>query len=304
LCLPFGELGNSNAFGTAGVLGVIFGTYQILYPGGRFSRLIAIGGLVPMLWAIARTGSRTAMVMLAATIVVGFFRLNSRQKIFFALGGTIAIGALLAVLPENLYKRYATLLASAEDVQGDIGQESAVESTESRLESLRKSITITLQNPLVGVGPGNFMVAEAEMAKAAGERPAWLQTHNGYTQVSSETGFPGFFLYAAAMISVAGLIRRVARLQVTAQEGRDLVFLAKYLQIGYISYAIAVFFGVSLYSLYMPVLIALMVATYRSAEEYVLTPERPEAPYVAPPLKALSRLPLPGKTRWNSRSPA
>lgn len=295
LCLPFGELGNSNAFGIAGVLGIIFGTYQILFPSGRFSRLIAIGGMVPMLWAIARTGSRTAMVMLAVTVIIAFFRLNTRQKIFFMLGTTIALTALLAVLPESLYKRYATLFATAEEVQGDLNQESAVESTESRIESLRKSIIITFQNPLVGVGPGNFMVAEAEMARAAGERPSWLQTHNGYTQISSETGLPGIIFYAAALFSVSGMIGRVAKLKVNSQAGRDLVFLAKYLQIGYISYAIAVFFGISLYSLYMPVLVGLMVATFRTAEEFLAAPQVADEPYVAPALRALSRLPLPGR---------
>ena len=40
-----------------------------------------------------------------------------------------------------------------------------------------------------------FAVASSDLAKAEGDPALWQQTHNTYTQVSSETGLPGLVIY-------------------------------------------------------------------------------------------------------------
>jgi O-antigen ligase len=73
---------------------------------------------------------------------------------------------------------------------------SAITSTDARIQLLRKSVKYTFQHPLFGVGPGMFVVAEDEDAKAAGFRHGnWQGTHNSYTEVSSELGIPAFIFY-------------------------------------------------------------------------------------------------------------
>jgi len=57
-----------------------------------------------------------------------------------------------------------------------------------------RSIQLTFEHPILGVGPGEFMDAEAEEAAVAGKKAMWHFTHNSYTELSSETGLPGLGL--------------------------------------------------------------------------------------------------------------
>jgi hypothetical protein len=107
-------------------------------------------------------------------------------------------------MPSYVRERYLTIFSidapadnqlntgAASDLgrlQGDVG------SSEERKRLLIESINLTLEHPLVGVGPGNFQTAVYDEAKAKGIRHnVWMATHNSYTQMSSETGFPGFIL--------------------------------------------------------------------------------------------------------------
>jgi O-antigen ligase len=55
-----------------------------------------------------------------------------------------------------------------------------------------------MRHPVLGVGPGEFMDAEAQEAQEEGKRALWHYTHNSYTELSSETGIPGLFLFLYA----------------------------------------------------------------------------------------------------------
>jgi O-antigen ligase len=204
--------------------------------------------------------------MFAVALLLIFSRLRAQQKVAFLLLGAVGLIALINFLPQSLLARYSTTFnLDDKSAARTMGEESAVESSAARMEALRKSIVMTLQNPIFGVGPGNFMVAEAEMAKEKGERPDWLQTHNGYTQVSSETGLPGFILYMCALYTSAGMALRVSRL---AARNPRLILVsdaAAFLWITLISMTVATFFGLNLYQFYVPVVLAMIVSAYRIA---------------------------------------
>ena len=78
---------------------------------------------------------------------------------------------------------------------------SAVDSSASRLAVLKESVRLTLAHPVTGVGPGMFALAVAESAKERGKHVVWLETHNSYTQVSSECGLPALVFYTMAILS-------------------------------------------------------------------------------------------------------
>ena len=63
--------------------------------------------------------------------------------------------------------------------------------SQSKTTPFSRSIELTIKNPIVGVGPGMFAVAEAEDAQEQNIEEVWHETHNAYTQVSSEIGIPG-----------------------------------------------------------------------------------------------------------------
>ena len=81
---------------------------------------------------------------------------------------------------------------------------------------------------MMGIGIGQFNVAVADSLKAEGKRGYYLQTHNMYTQLSSETGMPGFLLYMAAILHAVGCVRFVRRR--AGPMNRDLAMMAACLQ--------------------------------------------------------------------------
>ena len=56
-----------------------------------------------------------------------------------------------------------------------------------------------------------FSVAAANSLKAEGKRGLYMQTHNTFTQVSSETGIPGLLLYGAALWHAISSVRFVRK---------------------------------------------------------------------------------------------
>src|SRR3954466_3825864 len=60
---------------------------------------------------------------------------------------------------------------------------------------------MTFSHPILGVGPGDFSFVSWDERKATtGAGGESLVSHNTYTQISSETGLPGFFFFAATLV--------------------------------------------------------------------------------------------------------
>jgi O-antigen ligase len=78
--------------------------------------------------------------------------------------------------------------------------ESAEESSHARRYLLMTSLRYTLEHPFFGIGAGDFSSFEGDTSRSAGKHGQWQETHNSYTQVSSETGIPTAFCYIGAII--------------------------------------------------------------------------------------------------------
>jgi O-antigen ligase len=76
--------------------------------------------------------------------------------------------------------------------------EEAAGSAELRKQLLIRSLELTAEHPLFGVGPGEFIDAEAAEAGDEGRRGMWHYSHNLYTELSSETGIAGLVLFVIA----------------------------------------------------------------------------------------------------------
>ena len=270
LIMPVGELANSNALGIFAVLGLPLCWHSVMFSTrGWLTALLSTASSLPMLYVISRSGSRTALVMLGILFLYGMYRFNWRQRLLLA--GIMAPLVLVAFLtaPEALLSRYATVFVTSSqqlDEQDTELDAAAVNSTEARLYLLEESLSITFRNPLFGIGPGNFMVAENEMAEQAGRRGSWHVTHNGYTEISSETGLFGFMLYMAALVSIwrslGKISARVARVT-GAGEARNTAMVLRML---FFVSAIGIFFGISLYQYFIPAFMGLAVGFIRFAD--------------------------------------
>lgn len=169
-----------------------FTAYLYLTRKSAWRTALLLAALGSSLWMVVLTASRGGFVGLILSLVLTWWMLLRKSP-----RGRLAVVLLFASLvvastkaPPVFWQRLATVWSSSGQVSGDTS-ESAEESTEGRLYLVRQSLVLTFENPVFGLGVNNFPYYTG--AKIKGEN-AWLGTHNTYTQISSETGIPGFLL--------------------------------------------------------------------------------------------------------------
>jgi len=149
--------------------------------------------VIPVLAAFSRTGSRMGLLALVLGMLFFLIFASASQRATIIMGGFVFLVLAVFLLPQKITERFTTLFHPATQAS-----EEAAESARARETMLVRSIEVTLEHPLLGVGPGEFMDAEAAEDMAVGKRGLWHYTHNAYTELSSETGIPGMVIFLIA----------------------------------------------------------------------------------------------------------
>jgi O-antigen ligase len=131
---------------------------------------------------------------------------------------------------------------------------SAIASVATREQLLIKSLIITIQHPVFGVGMGEFPAYLWGEASKKREWVAALGTHNSYTQVSSECGIPALVCYLGVIWLSIKRSYRLYRRSVGQPQLRAVEGLAFSLLMGLVVYAIGTFFFHIAYSNLLPLL--------------------------------------------------
>ncbi len=129
-----------------------------------FKKVMMLSLMVPMLAGAARTGSRMGLLILVAGLFFYLIFASAKQRIIIMAGGVIFLMLALFFLPQRIRERFTTYF-EAHSAQA----EEAAESAEFRKRLLIRGIELTAEHPFFGVGPGQFIVAEAK--EAAGRGP-------------------------------------------------------------------------------------------------------------------------------------
>ena len=150
----------------------------------RVLRVVWSISIATMTYAIFLTGSRGGFIALVvvAAICLWEFAIKGRRRYLLMLAPLAVVGLL--------YSSGGMLVARLKgtfNVNDDTA--AAYDSAQSRQELLWRSIEITLEHPLFGVGPGNFNQVSGQ----------WHTTHNSLTLMSSEGGIPALILYVAIL---------------------------------------------------------------------------------------------------------
>lgn len=171
--------------------------------------LVALIALI----VVTKTGSRGSTLGMVAGATI--FAAASAKKLrmywtFMLLCGGVA-GWFLA--PPNFRERMTTLTSIDSDYN----------TTEygGRKEIWLRGLSYAVANPILGVGIGNFPVAEGDRLAELGSTGKWSAAHNAYVQVLAETGFIGFAIFLAMLIeSVRSSIRwsAFAKMKILAPE--------------------------------------------------------------------------------------
>ena len=158
--------------------------------------MAAFCGLL-MLITVVASQSRSGTVGLAAVVLVlAIFLVRRKPGLVFAC----ALAAMLAVplLPASYLERVASITNKELDQTG---------SREARSILLRESWDTFLDNPLTGVGAGQFKNYNPE-----GREQAWRESHNVVLQVAAELGVFGLLAFGFLLVRAAYAPRQTALL--------------------------------------------------------------------------------------------
>ena len=164
----------------------------------------AVATLV-MAYAVFLTGSRGGFLALAVTTAVCLWEFAIRGRRIYLLV-IVALVSIALCLSSN--RMLSDRLKSTFDSENDVA--SAYGSAEQRQHLFWRSLEVTLEHPLFGVGPGNFPIIS----------DSWLVTHNSYTQMSSEGGIPALVLYVMVLWAGFKNLRRTRKLSGTNKEAK------------------------------------------------------------------------------------
>jgi O-antigen ligase len=259
-----GTLANSNDLAAYLLVGAPF-CLLALQRSSPLMKAVWLASIALLINLVLKTGSRAGLLTLGFILIYMFIKARAVMKLAM---GTVAICAVLAapfLLPQSVLDRYSLIFSTSSANELDSKQaEYAAGSTEGRTRMLQLSLQLTASNPLFGVGPGMFAVAAADEAKELGERAAWLQTHNLYTQVSSETGLPGFFLYIAAL--AVGLRNLSHVKKWGGMLNPDLSAMASWARISYLAFLVTGLFSSTAFQLNIVILLAISQALRNAAD--------------------------------------
>lgn len=240
--------------------------FLVVHSGSRLRQALGLLGCIPVLLAIAKTGSRAGLLGAGVLVLLAFRYASAVNKFKVAAGAGLAVALSLLMLPEQLQQRFVTFFGQSSSDQA-LDMET-VGSTYARRQLLLDSLTLTIRHPLLGVGPGNFAVAQDELARSRGEEMGhWRVTHNTYTQVSSECGLPALMLFLAAILGAFRCLGRVQRLPGTSGLWKEPELIARTLRISLWSFCVTVFFASVAYLPFLPILCGLCVGLEYAARQ-------------------------------------
>lgn len=189
------------------------------------------------------TYSRGGFLGLIVSVVVLAWKLGRKHRLNVTLGTIFFGGAALLIAPGNYGLRMLSIFIPGLDPVG---------SSDQRKELLERSILVTLRNPW-GIGIGNFPIVGVRN----------LQSHNAFTQVSSELGLLGLAAYLIFMISPYRKLGAIERLLFNQNDLGWFYYLSIGLQASIIAYMVSSFFNSVAYNWYIYYVIAYAVAFRR-----------------------------------------
>jgi putative inorganic carbon (HCO3(-)) transporter len=164
---------------------------------GGLQKLAWALAMLVMLYAIISTGSRGGFIALIVTAAVFLWEFAIRGRRRYLLGLAMLAGVIF-------WQSSGGLLVGR--LKGTFNQQedtaAAYDSAEAHRQLFWRSVEVTKQHPLFGVGPGNFQEISG----------LWHETHNAFTQLSSEGGVPAFILYVLILWCAFKNLRATKRL--------------------------------------------------------------------------------------------
>jgi putative inorganic carbon (hco3(-)) transporter len=199
---------DANDYATFVVTAMPIAVYLLHAGRGSGVRLFAAVGLVLLTLGFVWSGSRGGFIALAAVALFILLRFSA-IPLRWRLSATALVSVvLIATASDHYWEQMATITS---DIDYNRTEEAG------RLQIWSRGLGYMLDNPLLGVGPGNFQVAEGTLSPMAerqqfGIGVRWNAPHNSFVQIGAELGLPGLALYVAILAAAFAALRQSGQL--------------------------------------------------------------------------------------------
>lgn len=269
----FSFFANANELALQLLLGMIVLLFYVLRK-GFWLRAFSLCAIAISFYYLLRTGSRGGFLAAAVTSVAFF--LLSKHKLRLVLLASAALPVVFLAVPSEARHRLFMIVGSQAEAATE-ADGATIASQRAREQMLRDSIRMTLTHPLFGAGPGDYAGANAKYLENLGLKAIWLETHNTYTQVSSESGIPGFIFFVSAIIACIRMNYRVYRQTSRIKGLEDYAAVSLCMLLSIIAFSVDAFFDQQAYTANLPILTGLSTATYLLARRALGAPPRIES---------------------------
>ncbi len=246
--------GNSNGLALIIVVSLPLCLVFLFRSRSRLRKTAWAAAMLVMTYAVFRTSSRAGLISLiiAAGICLWESAVKGRRRYLLVVVGVVGV-VFMVFFGSGVMSRFSSSGQSDNPADPDEASQSA----EQRRALLIKSLILTAQHPLFGLGPGNFTVASGN----------WRVTHNSYTQMSSEGGVPALVLYLLILWNGFVNLRSTKRL---AGTGLELKMFASGLQASLAAFVVAAFFASVAYEFFTYFLVFYTTVLYQIARRKCL----------------------------------
>ena len=238
---------------------LLFGClFLVFFGGGLALRFFGIVTLPVLIYYVLKTGSRANLVTMAVILLTSLFLLPGRKK---ALPILAILGFFCAIpfLPRATLNRLSAFFyvpTGIESMRAAELAQAAVDSTNGRMQLQKRAIELTIEHPLLGVGPLNFEDGVEDMVqKEERHRSGWQVAHNSYLQVAADTGLPGAILFTWMIWMCLRTNYRSFR-----QSEGEAALISFVILLATMVYAIGILFCSVAYDFYLPLLVGLTAA--------------------------------------------
>lgn len=239
------------------------GLYFVLARRRPLLRVLAVAGLAVLAMGIIRSGSRggfLALLAVTAFVLLGFTTVPARARL---AGLIVILAVVVATASDRYWTQMQTLIRPEQDYN--------MTSDAGRMKIWARGLGYMAAHPVLGVGLGNFYMAEGTISPLArlqerGIGVRWGAAHNSFIQVGAELGILGVLLFAGVMATAFRSLRRVARHPPrTSSSTGDVARLAQSLMAALVGFAVGAFFLSLAYADMLYTLAALAVALAKSS---------------------------------------
>lgn len=251
---------DSNDLGMLLVGTLPFAVHGLRRAGGLVGRGAAAFAIAVCLMGIVKSGSRGALVGLAAVALYMLFRYGTipRGRRFGA--AALGLAGMLAVGNQQYWAMMQSLFHPTEDYNW------SGKSPEGRMEVWKRGMSYMAARPVTGVGVSGFFVAEGTLSPRAKEAAMrghglkWSAPHNSFVQAGAELGIPGLLLFVALLAAAyrSGRLRGAG----TPRDGPapPAVMLGQAFAASIVGYTVTAFFLSQAYAAFLYTLLGLGIA--------------------------------------------